>query len=140
MTKMTLVQIKNKKSKKGGNTMKKKLKKVVSIALALIALFALSLTAFAADISAEDAKSIAVSDAGYSLSDVLYIRAEYEIDDGRRHWNVDFLVEDEKGRKVDYDYEVSASDGRILERDYLEIIGRCGCPSTDYLRSHCKVS
>lgn len=98
--------------------MKKTLKKTLAIALTLIALFALSLTAFAADISAEDAKAIALKDAGFTSADAIYIAAEYELDDGWKKWNVDFLVQDENGYYVDYDYEISASDGRILERDW----------------------
>ncbi|MEE1321867.1 MAG: PepSY domain-containing protein [Acutalibacteraceae bacterium] len=98
--------------------MKKNLRKVLAIALAIVSLFSLSISAFAADISADKAKGIALKDAGYSAQEVIRIKAEYEVDDGRKVWNVDFLAEDEKGRVVDYDYEISAADGRILERDW----------------------
>ncbi len=98
--------------------MKKNLRKALAIALAIVSLFALSLSAFAADISADKAKEIALKDAGYSAQEVIRIKAEYEIDDGRKVWNVDFHAEDEKGRVLDYDYEIAASDGRILERDW----------------------
>ncbi len=98
--------------------MKKNLIKVLSIALVVVSLFSLSFSAFAADISAAEAKNIALKDAGYSAQEVIRIRAEYDIDDGRKVWNIDFLAEDEKGRVLDYDYEINAADGRILERDW----------------------
>lgn len=98
--------------------MKKNFRKVLAIVLAIVSLFSLSLSAFAADISAEKSKEIVLKDAGYSAQEVIRIKAEYEVDDGRKVWNVDFYAEDEKGRVLDYDYEVSAEDGRILERDW----------------------
>ena len=98
--------------------MKKKISKVLAVVLALVALFSLAVPAFAADISADKAKEIALKDVGYSVQEVIRIKADYDIDDGRKVWNVDLLVEDEKGRVLDYDYEISAADGRILERDW----------------------
>ncbi len=98
--------------------MKKNLRKALAISLAIVSLFSLSLSVFAADISADKAKEIALKDAGYSVQEAIRIKAEYEIDDGRKVWNVDFHAEDEKGRVLDYDYEIAASDGRILERDW----------------------
>ncbi len=114
---MTIIQVKNKKAKKGDVFMKKGYKKILCAVFALMLILSVSLTAFAADITAEEAKSIALSDAGYTSEQVKHIYAEYDVDDGRKHWNVDFLVEDSQGRLVDYDYEISASDGRILEKD-----------------------
>ena len=98
--------------------MKKNIKKILSAVLALVAVLSLSIPCFAADISSEQAKQIALGDAGYSTEQVVYIRADYEFDDGRKVWNVDFLVEDDKGRRLDYDYEIAADNGRILEKDY----------------------
>ena len=97
--------------------MKKNFKKVLSLALALVAVFSLAVPSLAADINAEKAKQIALKDAGYSAKQVEYIRAEYEVDDGVKVWNVDILVKDSKGRLVDYDYEISAKSGKILEKD-----------------------
>lgn len=98
--------------------MKKKVNKVLAVVLAVVALFSLAIPAFAADINADRAKEIALKDAGYSAQEVIRIRAEYDIDDGRKVWNVDLIAEDEKGRVLDYDYEISAADGRILEKDW----------------------
>ena len=96
--------------------MKKNIKKILAAALALIAVLSLAIPGFAADINAEKAKQIALEDAGYQAQQVLYIKADYEIDDGIKVWNVDFLIENEEGRKVDYDYEIDADSGRILEK------------------------
>ncbi len=97
--------------------MKKNLRKVSALVLALFLLFSLSFFAFAADISKDQAIDIALGDAGYSASDVVYVNAKFDHDDGLRKWDVDFLVE-EQGLYRDYDYEISAADGRILEKDW----------------------
>ena len=94
----------------------KKIKKLLSVILATLSVFALSVNAFAADISAERAKEIALADAGYKAQEVIYINARSDVDDGVKHWDVEFRVEDEKGRIAQYDYEIS-SDGRIREKD-----------------------
>ncbi len=70
-----------------------------------------------AAITKEAAQEIALKDAGYSASDAVRIKTEYEFDDGRETWNVDFLVE-ENGLYKDYDYEILASDGTIVEKDW----------------------
>lgn len=98
--------------------MKNNVKKALALVLAVISLFSLSISALAADIGAEKAKEIALNDAGYRAEEVVYIKAEYEVDDGIKVWNVDFHAEDEKGRVRDYDYEIAAADGRILEKDW----------------------
>lgn len=98
--------------------MKKTLKKTLAATLTLILVLTLSLTAFAADITKDKAQEIALNDAGYSLSDVVYITAEFELDDGFKKWNVDFVAEDADGYYRDYDYEINAADGRILEKDW----------------------
>lgn len=97
--------------------MKKKFRKLSSLAVAFALVFALALPAFAADISAEDAKAIALKDAGYSQSEVLYLRAEADYDDGVKYFDVSFAVKNADGSYQEYDYDVAASDGRILEKD-----------------------
>ncbi|MBQ8503026.1 MAG: hypothetical protein IJ491_01980 [Clostridia bacterium] len=97
--------------------MKKTLTKTLAIALSVIALCSLSFMAIAVGITDDEAKGIALSDAGYTVADVIHITAGYEIDDGVNKWNVDFIVEADDGRYVDYDYEINAADGVILERE-----------------------
>ncbi len=96
--------------------MKKNLRKLSSLALALLLLFSLSLSAFAADISAQQAKEIALGDAGYKEADVAYIRAGVDYDNGVKEYDVEFLV---KGADayLEFDYEVRAADGKILSKD-----------------------
>lgn len=97
--------------------MKKKFRKLSSLAVAFALVFALALPAFAADISAEDAKAIALKNAGYSQSEVLYLRASADYDDGVKYFDVSFAVKNADGSYLEYDYDVAASDGRILEKD-----------------------
>ena len=120
---MTIISIKQKPHKQKERSVRKyaevrrnPFRKIVAAMTAFLILSTLSVTALAAEIGADAAKQIALEDAGYSSYDVKYIRADRENDDGIRVWNVEFHVE-EDGRYKDYDYEISASDGRILERD-----------------------
>ncbi len=96
--------------------MKKNLKKLSSLALSLLLIFSLSLSAFAADISAEQAKAIALADAGYKQADVAYIRAGVDYDNGVKEYDVEFLVKNADAY-LEYDYEVRAADGKILSKD-----------------------
>lgn len=105
------------KKRKAESKMKKNFMKLLSVVLALAAVFSLAVPSLAADVNADKAKQIALKDAGYSAKQVEYIRAEYDVDDGVKVWNVDILAKDSKGRLVDYDYEISAKSGRILEKD-----------------------
>jgi uncharacterized membrane protein YkoI len=61
-------------------------------------------------IGEEKAKSIALSDAGLSESEVTRIKAELDRDDGRAIYEVDF----QNGR-MEYEYEIDATSGKILE-------------------------
>lgn len=96
--------------------MKKNLKKLSSLALSLLLVSGLSVSAFAAEVSAEKAKEIAVSDAGYKAADVAYIRAEADYDNGVKEYEVEFLVKGE-GVNYEFDYEVRAADGKILSKE-----------------------
>lgn len=92
------------------------MKKILSSALALVLVFTLSLTAFAADITKAEAQEIALRDAGYSASDVLFLKSKIDRDDGRTEYDVEFSVKNSDGSYTDYDYEISSS-GRVLSRD-----------------------
>lgn len=96
--------------------MKKNLKKLSALALALILTSSLSASAFAADISANDAKSIALSHAGYKETEVVHIKAELDYEGASKVYDVDFLVKNADGSYLDYDYEISA-DGKIRKYD-----------------------
>lgn len=69
-------------------------------------------TSSTADIGKEKAKSIALGNAGLSESQVSRLRVERDLEDGRVEYNVEFTA---NGKE--YDYEISGSDGKILDVD-----------------------
>jgi len=97
--------------------MKKNLKKLSSLALAFLLVFSLSVSAFAADVSADKAKSIALKDAGYAQSKVSGLYAELDRDDGVKYYDVSFLVKQSDGSYLEYDYDIRVSDGKILKKE-----------------------
>lgn len=105
--------------------MKKNFKKLSSLALASALSAALSLSAFAA-VSADQAKAIALKDAGLKESQVSYLVSRADYDDGVKLYEVSFLYVNEDGSYVEYDYDVKASDGKILEKDVDRERGKAG--------------
>lgn len=75
------------------------------------------LVAFAAPgketlIGLERAKEIVLADAGLDEKDVTFIKAKLDRDDGNYEYDIEFY-----SGKVEYDYEIDAVTGRILEND-----------------------
>ena len=66
----------------------------------------------AGEITAGEAKSIALQHAGLAEADVLYANVEYDRDNGHNEWSVDFATQD-----TEYDYEINAADGSILKSE-----------------------
>lgn len=64
------------------------------------------------NIGVEKAKNIALKDAGLKSNQVAFVKAKLESDDGRMIYDVEFY----KGN-VEYDYEIDAKSGNILEKD-----------------------
>lgn len=64
-------------------------------------------------ITEEEAKAVALKDAGYTEADVTGIRVKQDRDDGRDIYEVDFYVQAEE-----FDYDIDRSTGQILSRDY----------------------
>lgn len=64
------------------------------------------------EITADEAKSIALQHAGLDEADVLYVDVEYDRDNGHNEWSVDFATQD-----TEYDYEINAADGSILKSE-----------------------
>ena len=62
-----------------------------------------------AKLTKDEAKTIAVKDAGLTLSQVSRLRAQYEIDDGVRQYDVEFSY-----NGFEYSYEIHADTGKIL--------------------------
>lgn len=63
-------------------------------------------------ITKENAKAIALKHAGLKESEVTGLRISLDKDDGRTYYDVDFR----KGN-IEYDYEINASTGKIVEWD-----------------------
>lgn len=63
-------------------------------------------------IGGDKAKEIALKDAGYTASQVTMVRLSNDWEDGRMVYDVEFYV-----NKAEYDYEIDAITGTILEKD-----------------------
>lgn len=66
----------------------------------------------AGEITADEAKAIALQNAGVAEADALYMDVSYDYDDGRSEWSVDFATQ-----TTEYDYEIAAADGSILKSE-----------------------
>lgn len=64
------------------------------------------------DISLQSAKSIALSDAGLSESEVTFVKEKTDTDNNIKVYDIEFYSADKE-----YDYEIKVSDGTIIDRD-----------------------
>lgn len=76
-------------------------------------------------ITEREAKNIAAGKAGVTEEQIQYITVKQDWDDGRARYEVEFTA-----AGVEYDYELDASDGRILSAD-SEVIDRGYSASQD---------
>ena len=67
-----------------------------------------------ASLTAEDAKAKALAHAGLTETDVTFIKAELDRDNGRLVYDVEFYTADYK----EYDYEIDAATGDVLSFDF----------------------
>ncbi len=65
-------------------------------------------------ISAEEAKTIALAHAGLSSEQAVFVKSNLEYDNGRRIYDVEFYTSD----RTEYDYEIDAYSGAVLNFDY----------------------
>lgn len=63
-------------------------------------------------IGIDKAKAIAVDYAGLSISDVTFSKAKLDTDDGNTFYEIEFYKDG-----IEYEYEIDASSGKILEYD-----------------------
>ena len=63
------------------------------------------------------AKQIALDHAGLSFSDVQFVKTRVDRDDGRLVYEIEFVVKNGSTVK-EYDYEIDASTGKIVDYDY----------------------
>lgn len=64
------------------------------------------------EITEEEAKAIALEHAGLTGKDVQYLKAELDMDDGRRYYEIDFYDDG-----IEYDYKINAATGEIAAYD-----------------------
>ena len=64
-------------------------------------------------ISLEEARETALEHAGLKEADIIFVKEDLEYDDGQAVYELEFYVDG-----AEYDYEVSASTGKILSYDY----------------------
>ena len=110
------VQTKNKaRSKERMEKYMKKRLAVLGTGMAAGAIcMVMAMTVFAAGITEDRAKEIALENAKVSQEDVSFIWTEVDYDHGRKIYDVEFFTKDYK----EYDYEIDAENGTILEMDY----------------------
>ena len=65
------------------------------------------------DISLDKAKEIALSHAGLSADQVTFVQANMDFDDGIKKYDIEFYCNGQE-----YDYEINASNGQIIQFDY----------------------
>ena len=65
-------------------------------------------------LTVEEAKAKALEDAKLTASQVTFTKAKLERDDGREIYDIEFYTADYK----EYDYEIDARTGAVLEMDY----------------------
>lgn len=74
----------------------------------------MAITASAAQITEDSARSIALANIGITADSVLYITTELEYDDGKQMYDIELLTRD----SMDYDFEINAENGAVLSIDY----------------------
>lgn len=75
---------------------------------------AITLTASAAQITEETAKSTALASAGLSADSVSFTKSKLDRHDGRLIYEIEFLTSDFK----EYDFDIDAESGAILDMEY----------------------
>ena len=65
------------------------------------------------EISLDKAKEIALSHAGLSADQVTFVQANMDFDDGIKKYDIEFYCNGQE-----YDYEINASNGQIIQFDY----------------------
>ena len=63
-------------------------------------------------ITPDEAKAIALQDAGLEASDIRDLEVELDLDDGPAHYDVDF-----EKTSADYEYDIDAVTGQILRAE-----------------------
>lgn len=84
------------------------------LAAGLLAAAAVMSVGAAASVTEERAKEIAMDHAGVKASDVSYITAKRDYEDGKQVYDVEFYTKDYR----EFDYEIRTEDGAVISCDY----------------------
>ena len=68
-------------------------------------------------IGVDKAKEIALEEAGLSAADVVFNKARLSREDGRTVYDIEFYI----AGKAEYEYEIDAYSGAVLEKNYEEL-------------------
>lgn len=102
--------------------MKKNLKKLAALIMAVIIIATCALPVFAAEVSKSQAEEIALKNAGLTAEEVVMDRTDVDYERGKKVYEVEFYVNHGDGWKTEYDYVIDAADGKILrstsEKDF----------------------
>lgn len=66
------------------------------------------------EITEEDAKNLALTHAGLTEAEVTFVKSGLDLENGRKVYDVEFYTKDFK----EYDYEINAENGEIMDFDY----------------------
>ena len=89
------------------------MKKFTAMILALVMVLALTAGAFAAGrLTKDEAKQIALKEAGVTAAEATFTKARLDYDDGREEYEFEFFAD---GREFDID--VDANTGRVVKFD-----------------------
>ena len=89
------------------------MKKLTAMVLALVMVLALTAGAFAAGrLTKDEAKKIALKEAGVTAAEATFTKARLDYDDGREEYEFEFFA---NGREFDID--VDANTGRVVKFD-----------------------
>ena len=108
------------------------MKKITAMILALVMVLALAAGAFAAGrLTKDEAKKIALKEAGVTAAEATFTKAKLDYDDGREEYEFEFFA---NGKEFDID--VDADTGRVVkfdvERSYRDFDDRYEHDYDDY--------
>ena len=83
------------------------------IASVVVMMSSMPITSFAKEkITLEQAKAIAIENAGVKADEVTFVKEGYEIENGRTEYEIEFFL-----GNAEYDYEIDAQTGKINSFD-----------------------
>ena len=89
------------------------MKKLTAMVLALVMVLALTAGAFAAGrLTKDEAKQIALKEAGVTAAEATFTKAKLDYDDGREEYEFEFYADGKE-----FDVDVDANTGRVVKFD-----------------------